>query len=400
MYMVGHHVLRANLLYFVVYDVYNYFPAPCVQAGLCSEQSPDRLSLALEPESGAIYCHELRKRGQVAYPTTPQHPNSTPSSTPSSYSYLIVDIGGGTVDVSAHRVSTAPTLSVEELHHPDGNDWGGLQVNAKFSEFLQKLVGDRKFSRYLQVNNTDARILNRFDVDELLNVTFERMKKAYCRSPREEREEVIVKLPDSFLSEYRANLVTSLLAREKELHNEGCENEIVTLRNGILRIPPPIMEQFLQPAIDGITECIDNLLAALSNQGVEINTIYLVGGFGGCHYIYELFTERYGRGGGRGIIVPPNPEFAIVEGAVLFRANPGIVRSRKADATYGKSVVRHFESFYDPQYQQGDYCYHLFQTIVGRGESIRQDCLYMAVSRPLTLDQRRMNFEVCCQACI
>ncbi|CAI8009004.1 Heat shock 70 kDa protein 12B [Geodia barretti] len=331
----------------------------------------------------------MRKRGQVAYPTP--HPNSTPS-TPTSYSYLIVDIGGGTVDVSAHRVSTTPTLSVEELHHPDGNDWGGLQVNLKFSEFLQKLVGDRRFSRYLQVNDADAKILNRFDVDELMNVTFERVKKAYCRSPRDEREEVFVKLPDSFLQEYGEALVASLEAKTKELRMEGRENEIVTLRDSILRIPPSKMEQFLQPAVDGITECIDGLLATLSNTGVEINTIYLVGGFGGCHYIYELFTERYGEG--RGIIVPPNPEFAIVEGAVLFRANPGIVRSRKADATYGKSVVRHFESFHDPRYRQGDHCHNLFQTIVGRGESIRPDCLYMAVSRPLSLDQKRMHFEV------
>lgn len=359
-----------------------------MQAGLCSEQNPDRLSLALEPESGAIYCHEMRRRGQVAYPT--QH--SSPTATPSSYSYLIVDIGGGTVDVSAHRVSTTPTLSVEELHHPDGNDWGGLQVNLKFSEFLQKMVGDRKFARYLHVDDADTKIVNRFELDELLNDTFERIKLGFCRCRRNEREDAFVKLPDGFLNQYRGALVTALEAQAKQLHVDGRDNETVTLRDSVLRIPPAKMEVFLQPAIRGITDCIDNLLATLSNQRVEINTIYLVGGFGGCHYVYDLFRERYGAN--RQIIVPPNWEYAIVEGAVLFRANPGIVRSRKADATYGKSVVRHFESFHDERYRQGDYCHNLFQTIVGRGESIRPDSLYMAVSRPLCLEQTKMHFEV------
>ena len=360
-----------------------YSGAHILQAGLCSELDPDQLSLALEPESGAIYCHEMRKRKQVAYPNPASHTTSPPS----SYSYLIVDIGGGTVDISAHQVSTSPSLSVHELHHPVGNGWGGLQVNKTFSEFLQKMVGDRLFSRYLHGNAT-TRAANRFDLDELINDTFESRKRQYCRNPT---KEVVVKLPDSFLNMYRGALVTLLEGQAKQLHVEGRDREAVSLRESQLRIPPARMEQFFQPSLQGVFDCVDSLLASLLHEGHRgVDTIYLVGGFGGCQYMYTAFRRRYGDI----VFVPPHPEFAIVEGAVMFRRDPAVVRSRKADATYGKSVMRYFESFHDDRYRDGQFCKHLFQTIVSVGERVRADCFYVTKSRPLTLDQRKMHIEV------
>ena len=353
------------------------------------ELSPDRLSLALEPESGAIYCHEMLKRKQVAYPGVDSASITPP---PSSYSYLIVDIGGGTVDVSAHRVSTSPSLTVEELHHPVGNDWGGLQVNTQFSIFLQKLVNDRNYVQYLHVNDQEARVTNRFDLDEMINVSFESQKQLFGRTKQKDRRESVVKLQDTFLDEYRDTLTASLETLAKSLRSAGREHEIVKLKRSDLRIPPAKMEQFLQPAIDGITECINDLMASLATRQISIDVIYLVGGFGGCPYVYEKFREKYGHQ--CRVIVPPNPEYAIVEGAVLFRANPSIVRSRKADATYGKSVVRLFEKFHDPQFKEGQYCKNLFQTIVSVGEDIDPDCVYVATSHPLDPGQTKMHFEV------
>ena len=327
----------------------------------------------------------LRKK--VAYP------DANISPLPPSYSYIIVDVGGGTVDVSAHRVSTTPILSVEELHHPVGNDWGGLQVNTSFSDFLQKLVKDRHFTRYLPINDMEARITNRFELDEILNNCFEKQKQMFGRTKKEDRIDSVVRLPDSFLNLYRDILTASLDDQAKSLRAAGRDDEIVTLRHCNLRIPPVKMEQFLQPAADGIMQCIQDLLADLLKQDVSVDIIYLVGGFGGCPYIYEKFQERYGSQSR--IIVPPSPEHAIVDGAVLFRANPAIVRCRKSDATYGKSVVREFEKIHDPQYRDGDYCKHLFQTIVGVGETLNADTFYVATSRPLLPDQQKMHFEVC-----
>ena len=357
-----------------------------------AEKSPDRLSLALEPESGAIYCHEMLKRKQVAHHCISPDSLAPP---PPSYCYLIVDIGGGTVDVSAHRVSTSPSLCVEELHQPVGNDWGGLQVNHEFSLFLQKLVEDRNFTRYLLVDDKEARITNRFDFDEMINVSFEGEKKWFGRRDSQNRQVTVVRLEQSFLDVYKDTLTASLDSLAKSLRAAGREHEIVKLSGFNLRIPPAKMDQFLQPAVNGIMECIRDLMASLSAYTIDV--MYLVGGFGGCPYIYEKFREKYGHQ--CRIIVPPHPEYAIVEGAVLFRANPTIVRSRKADATYGKSVVRGFKKFHDTQFKStdGKYCMHLFQTIVSIGEDISPGCVYVATSHPMEENQHKMHLEVSAQ---
>ena len=352
------------------------------------ERSPDRLSLALEPESGAIYCHEMLKRGLVAPHCA--MPKGTPTS--SSYSYLIVDIGGGTVDISAHKVfsspkaSSGPKLQVEELHPPMGNDWGGTKVNLEFSKFLQKLVGDRFFTRYVDTGDWETRTANRFDLDELLNISFEEQKQMFGRVEEEKRKWAVVRLPNSFMDVYKDTLKDSV---------ERMGGKDVSLLRQNLRLSPAKMEQFLSSAIDNITECVSSMMESIPDT---VNVIYLVGGFGGCPYVYEKFKKLYGSQ--CQIIVPPNPEFAIVEGAVLFRANPTILRARKADATYGKSVVQYFdEKIHDPNQQRKEddgtvFCQNLFQTIIEVGETISPDHVYVCTSAPISREQPSMHIQV------
>ena len=129
------------------------------QAGLCSqgscttlqlashsleppnEQHPEKLSLALEPESAAIYC-QMMKRNQLA-----QHCQASEPFTASSY--LIIDIGGGTVDISAHPVVEKVETYIHVVYPPTGNDCGGTRVNKEFRGFLQTLVQDEGFQRFL-----------------------------------------------------------------------------------------------------------------------------------------------------------------------------------------------------------------------------------------------------------
>lgn len=334
----------------------------------------------------------MLRQGRVADPTVDPHSVTPP---PPSYSYLIVDIGGGTVDVSAHKVSTTTSRCVEELHPPVGGDWGGRQVNTGFSVFLQRQVGDRDFRQFLRVNNPEERNTNRFEMDELLNVVFEKEKQVFGRAKEGNRFGAVVKLPGNFMQLYGDTLSRSLQDLAKSLMAAGRHDEVVTFNksSGLLKIPTAKMEQFMKLTTDNILKYIRDLQRTLSTQNATIDVIYLVGGFGGCQYIYEKFHKSFG--GQCRIIVPPFPEHAIVEGAVLFRRNPTIVRSRRADATYGKSVVRRFDSrIHDPRYKDGEYCKHLFQTIVSVGEVVDPNYVFVTTSHPLDPEQDKIHFEV------
>ena len=303
------------------------------------------------------------------------------------------------MDISAHKVTlTQPArrtaagdtqpLEVEELHHPVGDSLGGEKVNLKFSNFLQRLVNDRAFSRYCDRGDWETKTSNRFELDELLGRCFDEKKHMFCCAVRERRGNVSIRLPDSFTAVYRESL-------EEGVERLGGEH-VRLLRGGqVLRLSEAKMEEFLWPIIKDITDLVRQLIDKI---GDRIDVIYLVGGFGGCPYVGEKFMERFGEE--YQIIIPRSPECAIVEGAILFRAYPSIVRARKVCHTYGKSVMCRFDvSKHDPEHRVElggtAYCQNLFQTIVEAGETVSADYVYACTSAPLrALEPTSMHVQI------
>lgn len=373
-----------------------------LQAGLCSQQpfirllkasdklpgmpletAPHKLTLALEPESASLYCHEMLSKGLVA----PYCDNPSGSFVP--HSYVLVDIGGGTVDISAHRIVDCSTGSatVEEIRPPLGNDWGGTRVNREFVKFLERLVSDLEFSNYVNTQDVEVNIRNKCELNHLINVTFEEQKQIYGRLPKDKRKEVVIRLPVSMLEIYKEEII------------EGIETvaptEVKLVRQN-LRISPTKMEDFFNPVVTEILLCMKGVLGSV--EGL-LDVIYLVGGFGGCPYIYRKIVDEFGIG--YRCVVPPNPEYAVVEGAVVFQADPSVIHSRRADATYGKSVIRPFNTkIHDLSHRicsdNTFYCDDLFQVIVEVGDVLHPNYVYTCTSLPSHSHQRNMCIEIFC----
>ena len=69
---------------------------------------------------------------------------------------------------------------------------------------------------------------------------------------------------------------------------------------------------------------LSNVLRRLNN---EIDIIYLVGGFGGCQYIYHSLKTKLDHDYGPNqfqIIVPKNAHLAVVKGAFQYRKHPEV----------------------------------------------------------------------------
>uniref|UniRef100_T1HGA0 MFS_1_like domain-containing protein n=1 Tax=Rhodnius prolixus TaxID=13249 RepID=T1HGA0_RHOPR len=84
-------------------------------AEICSSETSDHLLIALEPEAASICCRHLHfdqivqiEKGLVK-----------------SGSYMVVDCGGGTVDITVHSVS-AQTGTLRELHKATGGPCGSI----------------------------------------------------------------------------------------------------------------------------------------------------------------------------------------------------------------------------------------------------------------------------------
>jgi len=187
-----------------------------LQAGLCSqetcgtlqkaskllsaipiEREPDKLSLALEPESAAIYCQNMNQQLVAAYCTV-QGPYQ-------SKCYLIVDVGGGTIDISAHKVSSSADRHIQIIHPPTGNDCGGSRVNKAFQDFLGELVSDKGFSRYLKTRDPVTNAKHAADLNNLINKIFEDQKIIFGNKGGV-GSKLGIRLPFTFLEVYKDDI--------------------------------------------------------------------------------------------------------------------------------------------------------------------------------------------------
>ncbi|XP_052279264.1 heat shock 70 kDa protein 12B-like isoform X2 [Dreissena polymorpha] len=87
------------------------------------------LLLALEPEAASMCCkylpvERMETRIECFSPRS---------------KYLVLDAGGGTVDITVHEVNPDGTL--KELHKANGGPWGGTTVDEAFLDFLSEILG-------------------------------------------------------------------------------------------------------------------------------------------------------------------------------------------------------------------------------------------------------------------
>ena len=154
------------------------------------EINPDKLSLALEPESAAVYSQETVV-GQID-----GDPSAAAISRPTEY--MVIDIGGGTVDITTH-LEVDGGIIVQNI--PTGNAWGGTKVNKEFSKMLEKILNDSGFERFLQEGKYSQKMAT---LNKLFYTEFESQKVLFGRGMSD--KEISVTLPKMFATFFRREL--------------------------------------------------------------------------------------------------------------------------------------------------------------------------------------------------
>ena len=297
---------------------------------------PERLSLAFEPEAASFSCRNMKDNDIPEY-------CKPVAQIPEIDKYIVVDIGAGTADISAHGVTSEGNIEV--LTPPEGNLCGGIAVNKEFEYFLSQLVCDPEFSTYTYTDDEAVNAASILNVRDIIYKDFEEEKTRFGQHYMSRytgknidpaHETFKVRLHD-FCDFYFEHL-------QKGIHQLNSKDDgKVTLKNKMLVIQYSQMEEFFDRPVQKILIILKNCLERLDNK---VHTIYLVGGFGGCQYMYyrveKELKQLYGPNRFR-IIVPKHPHLAVVEGACEYRKNPQLVRSRVAKATYGTEVMSSFD---------------------------------------------------------
>ncbi|KAI1793701.1 hypothetical protein LXA43DRAFT_201572 [Ganoderma leucocontextum] len=253
-------------------------------------------------------------------------------------SVIIVDAGGGTVDVSSYLFLSTSPVSVEEVSSPECILQGSTRVNVRLEQFLKDRLASSAFG-------------NEEDIKSMLD-NFDKSTKPVFKDEREPSYIKFGGIKDN--------------------------DPAVNIRRGQLTLSGSEMASFFRPALDSIFDVIKGQRGGASPA---LSTVFLVGGFAASPWLYSSLKEKLKARGVALYRPDSHTNKAVAHGAVSFYLDR-FVSSRVMKVTYGTE----FSVEYDPddpehfarRYQQAVrpsgrvYLPSAFSIILQKGTRVRE----------------------------
>ncbi|KAL3878389.1 hypothetical protein ACJMK2_030745 [Sinanodonta woodiana] len=285
-----------------------------VQAGIKHRN----LRLALEPEAASIYCKEKIVEREETGP----NPELTTLKTGSKF--MVVDMGGGTVDVTVREVAEGRKL--KEIHVATGGAWGGTKVNDNFINFMEELLGQDVWRSFCE-----NCMLDKLEME----ADFER-KKRYIAIDSEET--TIIRLPIEVRKKFKQIMGRKL--DDEWIRNNGFQNK-VQIHGDKLMLDSGLIRSFFDSSLDSIVEHLQKIL-----HTTDVDTLFLVGGFAESPLVCKTIRQKFP---GKKIVCHDDAGLCVLQGAVLYGHDPKIVVTRICRNTYGTEGMRFFIKDHDPE---------------------------------------------------
>jgi len=282
-----------------------------VRAGLIPDTNSPRLLLALEPEVAVL----------AAY--MDMAPGAREGVFKEGSKLMIVDCGGGTVDITVDEVASREPLTLREVAPASGGPWGATYVDKQFLGFMRELLGEV----WPHVDNSiQLELLWAWEAAKLSVGT------------PGESDDVMVPLADlvSAMEEKRVPFSKADLATMMENYNTRhglfADDALKLLRGTRLCIPGKLVRSFFMNIISKTVEHITAQLAAVRDFG-GINAIVLVGGFAQSRVLQNELRAKFATPA-LPVLSPLRPGQAVTVGAALFALKPRVVEERIIRWTY------------------------------------------------------------------
>ena len=345
------------------------------------------LKIAFEPECAALSFSKYQNDSMADYSDRYQHQENK--------SYLVLDIGGGTVDIT--------TLIYTEDGYiigtpPLGNTSGGMKVNNEFSDFLQDLVGDDNFSSFRSGGAWFSdKPLPEYQaaLSSMIYYEFEKLKMQFG---------------EEFSYPLSVDGKMYLLLERKFIKFGGfrrriqrCNGRGIQLDGDTLHIQYSKMAEFFQPVLESIEKCV---LRALDKVAMDkIDAVLFAGGFGGCKYVFEFLKQvisRHCTNKKPAFLVPRHHKLVVSRGAVHYSRQPEIIVARKVDTSYGLCLSYTFQEGThrkDYAYLDDDgtkMCGNVVCLFVEKGQTVKTNEVYTIDTIPVNNVQPTSSFSFYC----
>ncbi|XP_058666242.1 heat shock 70 kDa protein 12A [Ammospiza caudacuta] len=325
------------------------------KAGMASPENPEQLIIALEPEAASIYCRKLRLHQMIDLSSRAPVNGYSPSDTigtgftqgkehvrrnrqsrtfmvenvigeiwselEEGDRYIVVDSGGGTVDMTVHQIRL-PEGHLKELYKATGGPYGSLGVDYEFEKLLCKIFGE-DFIEQFKIKRPAAW------VD--LMIAFESRKRA---AAPDRTNPLNITLPFSFIDYYKKFRGHSV---EHALRKSNVDF-VKWSSQGMLRMSPDAMNALFKPTIDQIVQHLSEVFD--KPEVTNVKFLFLVGGFAESPLLQQAMQSAFGSR--CRVIIPQDVGLTILKGAVLFGLDPAVIKVRRSPLTYGVGVLNRF----------------------------------------------------------
>ncbi|XP_062584704.1 uncharacterized protein LOC134246362 isoform X2 [Saccostrea cucullata] len=360
------------------------------EGGLVSSQCPEQLIIALEPEAASIYCRKLKM-----YQLVPEMNEERPLQSPKFASvepmninpacedlkegsrYMVVDCGGGTVDITVHQVDKGEKLT--ELYRASGGPYGSVGIDLEFEKVLDMIFGKNLMENYRQKCPAGW-------VD--LMIAFESRKRS--ASPHKSSP-LNVALPFSFIDYCRKH---KLISMEHIVKRYG-DKDIQWSRLGMLRLTPEAMKRLFLPTINKIKQAVGDVLNARGAR--DLNYMFLVGGFAESAVLQDEIRKEFGSL--LKVIIPQGVGLTILKGSVLFGLDPTVVHIRKSRVTYGLGVLNTFRPDLHPVEKKmvkedTEWCMDVFDKFVLEDQPMALGDVILRSYKPACRNQKQIQINI------
>ncbi|KAG1654309.1 Heat shock protein 12A [Nymphon striatum] len=361
-----------------------FMRAAAYNAGLASEDNPSQILIALEPEAASLYCRQLKveqldcNNGGDSSSIT-KMPHLTAGTR-----YMVVDCGGGTVDITVYEVDSC-TENLRELHKATGGPYGSVGVDIQFQVLMNNIFGKAFIETYkkevpqgfvyLMLKFESRKICATVTMNTPLNIelpyTFIQAYQKYVNDTLIEVNKSSLVFPFSIHKKGRCfHCESSIKCIQKCVENCGVDG-VCFSSTGMLRINPEVMLELFRPTVARVVQHIREVLLqprisyTSSSSPTDSNNIRYIFS---CWWLCRIADIA--------VIIPRDVSISILHGAVLFGLNPSVVSVRCSRMTYGVGIL----NYYDPDQHPADkkftgkdgveWCTDVFDKFVTSNQSV------------------------------
>lgn len=339
------------------------------KAGLINSKidNGNTLEFVLEPEAAAITC--IKKDREATF-----------SKMKVGTCFLVIDAGGGTVDVIAYKVAQGTGINQELLETAArgvADTCGSIYVNQKFQHYLENLFTEDIFNT---IRDSSALL-------DIL-ISWEREKSFYDKQKFNNKKPIRIPIPASLTQTRSWERIKQRLSNEQA----GRSTEIY--------LDYKTIENLFQESIDKTLKVIKEQFQILKSKNINCEYIYLVGGFAKSMLLQASIQEFADKNQVKKVIIPEEPGGSVLWGGVCYGFNKNTLRSRYSSLTYGIAIRMDFREGIDPESKRfkcphrGMRCENRFDILVVAGDVIEVGHKVVKTYSPSYPEQENMSLSL------